>query len=144
MGKSIQVRPGEVIDMGPFITAVPAGASETGTIDLPPGWYEIVVYGTHAAAATDPTLALTAFVDAAQTAAAAQTIPGADPADAAYAAAVDLEFGNTGVYLTYGTNANLAVVTAGNKFYIPHGIQYVYTKNGGTAVNLSLAAVRIA
>lgn len=143
MAKSRQVRVGEILEYN-FITAVPAGASETGTIDLPPGYYRIEVYGTQTAATTDPTLFIKRFANAAQTE--VDALWGALTTDTAFTpVAQDLELGQTAIFIDYVTHT---VSATGTKFpasmYIPHGLQYIYTKNGGTAVDLTLVAIRVA
>lgn len=124
-----------------FITAVPAGASETGTIKLAPGAYYLYFYGTQTAATTDPTLQFNVLVNAALNV--PTPLACGLSTDTALAAAADLELAQAALY---GVIANQPVGTVdGNPsgpVLVPEGgLQYVYTKNGGTAVDLTLVAV---
>ena len=121
-----------------FITAVPAGASETGLIKLAPGAYYLYFIGTQAAAGTDPTLQFNAVVNEAQTA--VTPLACGLSTDATLAAAADLELAQTALYGVIG-NQPVATMPSG-PVLVPYGaIQYVYTKAGGTAVDLTLVAV---
>jgi hypothetical protein len=124
-----------------FIDAVPAGASETGTIKLAPGAYYLYFVGTQTAATTDPTLEFDVAVNEAGTV--FTNLNCGLSTDTALAATADLEVAQAGLY---GVVGNQAVGTVdGNPsgpVLVPYGIlQYVYTKNGGTAVDLTLVAV---
>ena len=123
------------------ITAVPAGATQEVTIDLPAGYYYLLLYGTQIAATTAPTLALEIFVDSGQTDQAA--VLGALFDDAAPAAAVTLDVAKTAIAAQFVQTPALAAGGA-SPVYVPHGLKMTYTKNGGTAINLSLAAQRVA
>lgn len=123
-----------------FITAVPAGATDTGTINLPAGLYRIFFYGTQAAATTDPTLLLEMLTNAAQTEAtplaSALTTDGAT-----IATAIDLELAQTSLAGMSGVIVSALGVI--QPVYLPHGIKWTYTKNGGTAIDLTLVAVPV-
>lgn len=123
-----------------FITAV-GGASTTGLIWLAPGLYHLFVIGTHAASTTDPTLQFNAVTNAAQTA--VTPLACGLSTDTALAAAMDLELGQTALYGVIGNQPVGTVDTGGpDPVLVPFGaIQFVYTKNGGTAVDLTLVAV---
>ncbi len=143
MAKSRQVRVGEILEYN-FITAVPAGASETGTIDIPPGFYNIEVYGSQTAASTDPTLFIKRFGNAAQTVV-DPLWQGLTTDTGLLPIAADLEIAQTAIFAEYSVLAVSAALGDGTKpIYIPHGLQYIYTKNGGSAIDLTLVAVRVA
>lgn len=119
-----------------IITAVPT-TSETGNIDIKPGFYFVSFYGTQAAATTDPTLALSVYSSAAQSQ--VSGIWTALDTDTTYALTVDLELGQTGFHAVC---APVAQPLAGwMPIYIPHGLKWTYTKNGGTAVDITVVLI---
>jgi len=132
----------EIFHITDFITAVPSGATSTGTIQLPPGLYYLSVWGTQTAASTDPTFALAAYTNAAQTA--STSVPGGLTTDTGLAAAIDLELAQTALLATFGPLAVAASTTGPGPVFLPYGLAWTYTKNGGSAINLSLSAQKVA
>ena len=125
-----------------FITAVPGGASTTGTILIPRGWYFINIYGTQAAVTTDPTFALSRFVSTdTSVSGPASPIPGGMWNDTALTTTVDLEIARTTIELVYQPISPNG--SGQSPIYCPHGLIWTYTKVGGTAINLSLEALRV-
>lgn len=120
------------------LTAVPSGATDTVTMKkLPAGWYYVRFFGTQAAATTDPTLATQIFSTAAQTV--ASGVPGALDTDTSVAVAVDLEVAQTTFSGIIAPTALTLVFPS--PVYIPYGAQIIYTKNGGTAINLDMVFI---
>lgn len=115
-----------------FITAVPAGASESGTIKMPAGWYLLAVVGSHTNAGIDDQLAMELYCDADQTI--TTPLHGGLSDDSDLAAAVTLDAAKTGIACTYQFPVGPEYV------FVPYGLKYTYTKNGATAVDLTLTA----
>lgn len=120
------------------ITSVPAGASQSGSLDkLPAGHYQIFFFGTQTAAGTDPTLAIEGFVDVAQSD--VFELGGGLFDDTAATAAVDLEVAKTSFSGIFGAAGGLGMVHIGA--FLPYGAKWTYTKQGGTAIDLTIVFV---
>jgi len=122
-----------------FITAV-GGASTTGLIKLAPGAYYLYFIGTQAAETTDPTIQFNAVTNEALTA--VTPLACGLSTDATLAAATDLELAQTALYGIIGNQPVATMPGGSGPVLLPYGaIQFVYTKNGGTLVDLTLVAV---
>ncbi len=117
-----------------FITAVPAGTTQAGDINLAAGYYHLAVIGTHAAAGTDPTLSILAYVDEAKSDSVA--MKGQMISDTTGDIPLDLEVAETAIYATFGSG-----LLSSGAMFIPHGLEFLYTKETATAVDLTLVAI---
>lgn len=131
----------EIFVFEDFITAVPAGATQAADLALPEGLYRIYVIGTQTAATTAPTFGLETYVDSAKSQ--LVTLFGYLHDDTAGTAAVALDVAKTILSLLFLSHATMAVGIVSQPTYVGKGgLKYTYTKNGGTAVRLTLIAVR--
>ena len=112
----------------------------TKTIELPDGAYYLSFFGTQVAGTTDHTLSLSTYVNAAQTDQNALLV--GLSTDVVWGTAADLEVAQTAIVGYAATLAQTAGGAAPMPIPVPYGIQSVYTKNGGSAVDLTLMAVR--
>lgn len=132
----------EVFIHDDFIQAVPAGATDTGDIALPEGTYHIMFLGTQTAATTAPTIAFETYMDAAKT----RSVPigGGIYDDSAGALATTLDVAKGAFTGALAMNVSSMIGQDAAIVYVgPGGLKWTYTKNGGTAIRLTLVAVRI-
>lgn len=140
--RMLRREPNEIFVFEDFITAVPSGASSTGDLKLPEGTYIIQFYGTQVAATTPPTLQLDSYLSADKV----FVVPlfGFLNDDTAGLAAIPLDVAKTVVMGQWLAASGQSLGFQVGMVYIgPGGARWTYTKNGGTAIRLSLVAKRI-
>ena len=117
-----------------------AAANVTKNIELPPGFYNLRIFGSQTNAGADATILVQKYANEAQSVVA--DVYGEDGATAAgIATAIDIEAANAFVDLWFlGTAAEIPPLTV----FIPYGLKITFVINAATAMNISLAALRIA
>lgn len=119
------------------ITATATGAS--GNLDLPSGFYDLCVYGTHTNTTLDDTIKLEAYTNEAQSTLA--PIPLILYDSSAASSIVTLAV-NTYVWAHAMKSVATTFANTSDSIPVPHGLKWTYAVGDASAVNLSLFAAR--
>lgn len=120
-------------------------ADASYTVNLPPGFYRLAVFGTQTNAGADGTLLMEKFINQAQTVVA--PVYGEDVDTAiGIKTAIDLEAANDFISLWFSDQSNSTggFLNAPSAVWIPYGLKITIDINAISAIDVNVAALRVA